>query len=72
MAAWRASANPVCLVVDDEPFIRMDAADMARHAGLRRNRGANADEAIGILESRNDIQVIFTDSTCPAQWTVSS
>lgn len=33
MAAWRASANPVCLVVDDEPFIRMDAADMARHAG---------------------------------------
>ena len=65
MAARQASANPVCLVVEDEPFLRMDAADMARDAGYDVVEAENADEAIGILESRNDIQVIFTDINMP-------
>jgi CheY-like chemotaxis protein len=43
----------------------MEALDMAADAGFEAIRAANADDAIRILESRDDIRVIFTDINMP-------
>jgi CheY-like chemotaxis protein len=55
----------VVLIVEDEPIIRMNAVDMVEEAGCIAIEAANADEAIAILESRNDICVVFTDINMP-------
>jgi two-component system, response regulator PdtaR len=53
------------LVVEDEPLIRMNAVDMIADAGSVAVEAANADEAIRILESRTDIDVVFSDVNMP-------
>jgi CheY-like chemotaxis protein len=60
-----ASASPVVLVVEDEPLVRFDAADLLIEAGFRVLEAANADEAIEILEARNDIRAVVTDIQMP-------
>ena len=51
----------VVLVVEDEALIRMNAVCMVEEAGFAVVEACNADEAIRILESRDDIQAVFTD-----------
>ncbi len=51
----------VVLVVEDEALIRMSAVLMVEDAGFAAVEACNADEAIGILESRADIRAVFTD-----------
>jgi CheY-like chemotaxis protein len=53
------------LVVEDEILQRMDAALMFEEAGLPVVQAANADEAIAILENRDDIGVVVTDIQMP-------
>jgi CheY-like chemotaxis protein len=60
-----ASSTPVVLIVEDEFLLRIDAVDMVKAAGFEVVEAANADEAIEILESRQDITVIFTDIQMP-------
>jgi CheY-like chemotaxis protein len=55
----------VVLVVEDEPFIRMDAATTIRDAGFDVVEVSNADDAIVILEKRLDISLVFTDIQMP-------
>jgi CheY-like chemotaxis protein len=55
----------VILVVDDETLIRLDAVQIAEDAGFEVLEAANADEAIEILEGRDDIRVVFTDIQMP-------
>jgi CheY-like chemotaxis protein len=43
----------------------MHAADIIRDAGFDVVEASSADEAIIILESRNDISVVFTDVQMP-------
>jgi CheY-like chemotaxis protein len=57
--------RPVVLAVEDEPFILMLAVDMIRNAGFEPLWASNADDAIRILESRNDIRIVFTDINMP-------
>jgi two-component system, response regulator PdtaR len=57
--------RPVVLVVEDEPLLRMNAADMVEEAGFEALEAANAKEAIQLLESRCDICVIFSDIDMP-------
>jgi two-component system, response regulator PdtaR len=51
----------VVLIVEDEALIRMGAVQMVEDAGFTPLEACNADEAIGILESRRDIRAVFTD-----------
>ena len=51
--------------VEDEPLVTMTAVDMIADAGFEPIHAANADEAIAILESRDDIRIIFTDINMP-------
>jgi len=57
--------RPVVLIVEDEFLLRMDAVDMIASAGFEVVEASNADEAIGILEARCDITVVFTDIQMP-------
>jgi CheY-like chemotaxis protein len=53
------------LVVDDEALVRMNAVDLMEQAGHSVIDAANADEAIRILESRADIEIVFSDVSMP-------
>ncbi len=55
----------VVLVVEDEPLIRMDLVSMIEDAGFEVIEASNADEAISILETRLDIDTVFTDVEMP-------
>jgi CheY-like chemotaxis protein len=57
--------KPVVLVVEDEPVVRMMAADMIEDAGFDVIEAANAAEAVAILEARSDIRIIFSDIEMP-------
>jgi CheY-like chemotaxis protein len=57
--------RPIVLVVEDDHLLRLDAIDMIEAAGFDVIEAANADGAIAILESRNDIAVVFTDVQMP-------
>ena len=59
------SENPVILVVEDEVLVRMVAVSVAEESGFEVLSAATADEAIGILESRSDIRLVFTDVHMP-------
>lgn len=53
------------LVVEDEFLIRMNTVEMVEEAGYSALEATNADEALGILERRDDIQIVFTDINMP-------
>lgn len=55
----------VVLVVEDELMLRMRAVDIVEDAGFVSVEAVNADQAIEILESRDDISVLFTDIQMP-------
>jgi len=57
--------RPVVLVVEDESLVRLSAIDTVQAAGFEPIAAADADEAIRILESRNDIRAVFTDVQMP-------
>jgi two-component system, response regulator PdtaR len=55
----------VVLVVEDDVLLRMDAVQMIEEAGFEVLEAATADEAIVILETRLDVNVVFTDVDMP-------
>ncbi len=58
--------SPVVLLVEDEPLVRMAAADDLQEAGFHVLEAANADVALAVLEScSDDVQVLFTDVHMP-------
>ena len=53
------------LVVEDDPLILMNAVDIVFDAGFEALEATNADEAIRILATRDDVRVVFTDMNMP-------
>lgn len=60
-----SKGRTVVLVVEDEPLLRMLAVETVEEAGFVALEAAGADEAIVILESRQDISLLFTDIDMP-------
>jgi two-component sensor histidine kinase/CheY-like chemotaxis protein len=56
---------PIVLVVEDEMVLRMRAVDIVEDAGFVAIETVSADEAIQVLESRDDISLLFTDIQMP-------
>jgi two-component sensor histidine kinase/DNA-binding response OmpR family regulator len=56
---------PKVLVVEDEMLLRMRAVDIVEDAGFTPIEAASADEALAILESRSDVDLLFTDIQMP-------
>lgn len=59
------NSKPIVLVVEDEWLLRMNAVEIVRSAGFEAIEAANADDAIAILETRDDIRIVFTDVQIP-------
>jgi CheY-like chemotaxis protein len=57
--------RPVVLLVEDEPFVRMAAADALQDAGFEVIETVHAQAAQDVLRSRDDIRVVFTDVRMP-------
>jgi CheY-like chemotaxis protein len=53
------------LVVEDEALIRMDIVECLEDAGFEVIEAATADQAIEVLERRDDIRIVFTDVDMP-------
>ena len=65
MAAEFAGDKPIVLIVEEDVFVRMSAEDIIEEAGFGVLSTSDADKAIGLLESRNDIGAVFTDTQVP-------
>lgn len=60
-----AKQSAAVLVVEDEMMLRMRAVDIVEDAGFTSVEATNADDALTILESRSDIELLFTDIQMP-------
>ena len=56
---------PIILVVEDETLIRELVAEELEEAGYSVVVATDADQAIAILEARQDIHLVFTDIDMP-------
>jgi CheY-like chemotaxis protein len=65
MTGEHRAEPPAVLIVEDEPLVRLYAAQVVADAGFVVIEASNADEAIRILESRSDVRVVFTDIHMP-------
>jgi two-component sensor histidine kinase/CheY-like chemotaxis protein len=65
MALERSVTRATVLVVEDEMLLRMRAVDIVEDAGFNSLEAVNADDALAILESRSDIELLFTDIQMP-------
>lgn len=58
--------NPqVILVVEDEPLIRLFAAETLRDEGFTVYEAADAREALEVMEDHQEVEVVFTDIDMP-------
>src|ERR1700712_1180561 len=65
MASGQSAVPRSVLVVEDEMMLRMRAVDIVEDAGFTAVEAVNADDALAILESRSDIELLFTDIQMP-------
>jgi two-component sensor histidine kinase/DNA-binding response OmpR family regulator len=65
VASSQSAVLHAILVVEDEMLLRMRAVDMVEDAGFTAVEAINADDALAILESRSDIELLFTDIQMP-------
>jgi CheY-like chemotaxis protein len=60
-----AICKGVVLVVEDHPLVRMGVLEVMIEAGFEALEASSAVEAIGMLETRSDIHLVFTDAEMP-------
>jgi DNA-binding NtrC family response regulator len=60
-----SESSAVVLIVEDEFLLRMAAVDFIAEAGFQVLEAKNADDAVRLLESRDDIRLVFTDIDMP-------
>ena len=56
-----AVRHPLILVVDDNGVLRMHAAELLKEAGYEVLEAGDTATALGFLETRSDIRLLFTD-----------
>lgn len=59
--------EPIALVVDDEPLILMDTADMVAEEGYSVVEASTAQEAFEFLEKLSSLQLLLTDVQTPGK-----
>ena len=55
----------IVLIVEDDPLLRMLSSEMIQEDGYDVVEAGHAEEAILILETRPDIDIMFTDINMP-------
>ena len=61
----RTKIPPIVLIVEDDMILRMRSVDIVEDAGYTPVEAVDADEALGVLQSRSDIALLFTDIQMP-------
>jgi two-component system, response regulator PdtaR len=61
----KTSPEPLILVVEDEELLRLHAADLLEEHGFRVIEARNAAAALKMLETRDDVRLLFTDIQMP-------
>ena len=64
-AAFTNGHAPLVLVVEDEFFLRYVTAEYLEDYGFSVLQAANADEAVGLLQSNRDVGAVFSDIQMP-------
>jgi CheY-like chemotaxis protein len=57
--------GPVVLVVEDDALVRLNAMAMVEEAGFEAIAASDADQAVRVLEGRDDTRAVFTDVHMP-------
>ena len=57
----------VVLVVEDEPILRLNAAEALKDAGCEAFEAAESQEALEMLAAHPEISVLFTDINMPGE-----
>ena len=65
MDAVSDTDRSVVLLVEDEPLVRMLAADILEEAGFEVIEAATGPQALRLLEQRHDVKALFTDVDMP-------
>jgi two-component system, response regulator PdtaR len=67
MGCWllMGQAKPVILVVEDDALLRMAASGLLEESGFGVVEAANADAALKVLDTRDDVRLLFTDIQMP-------
>jgi CheY-like chemotaxis protein len=58
-------AKPTILVVEDDALLRMHAAGLLEENGFGVVEAENADAALKLMETRDDVRLLFTDIQMP-------
>lgn len=66
-AEFEKLAIPIALVVDDDPLILMDTADMIADEGYAVVEANTADQAYDFLDRHPTLQLLFTDVQMPGE-----
>ena len=64
-----ADHQPIALVVDDEPLIRMDTADMVADEGFEVIEARTVEDAFKFLTDYPSLQLVVTDIETPGSMT---
>ncbi len=59
------AAQPVVLVVEDDPLVRMAAVDMVEALGFTALQAGDAGEALDIVRGQRRLDILFTDIGLP-------
>jgi CheY-like chemotaxis protein len=59
--------TPTILVVDDEVLVRVVIAEYLRDCGYRVLEAGSADDAVAVLGSKLEVDIVFTDLELPGQ-----
>ena len=65
VAALNAARGETVLLVEDAPLVRNAVAKMLADLGYRPIAAASADEALALIESSSQIDLLFTDMVLP-------
>ncbi|KTS02832.1 response regulator receiver protein [Methylobacterium radiotolerans] len=60
-------SRPVAVLAEDEPLIRLEAADMLDDLGFEVLQAGSAMDALELLESRNGAALLYTDIDMPGR-----
>ena len=61
----KSQCKVIVLVVEDEPLVQMHAVDIVEAAGFDAIEAGNAEQAVRILELRDDVRIVFTGIDMP-------
>ena len=65
MGQRHVEQRPTVLVVEDEPLVRIVAAEVLDEAGYCVLEAGDGDEALDVLASHGEVQLLFTDLNLP-------